>query len=71
VYVLAGGPWVVERSAKAQAADLSTLLARCRSRGSLCITSNKASKDWPEMLAGITAAIPDRLLHACHVLDIR
>jgi DNA replication protein DnaC len=43
-------------------------------RGSLCITSNKAIKDWPEMLAGdevITTAILDRLLHACHVLNIR
>ena len=43
-------------------------------RGSLCITSNKAIKDWPEMLAGdevITAAILDRLLPACHVLNIR
>jgi DNA replication protein DnaC len=43
-------------------------------RGSLCITSNKAIKDWPEMLAGdevITAAILDRLLHSCHVLNIR
>lgn len=43
-------------------------------RGSLCITSNKAIKDWPEMLAGdevITAAVLDRLLHACHVLNIR
>src|SRR5262245_39356602 len=43
-------------------------------RGSLCITSNKAIKDWPEMLAGdevITTAILDRLLHSCHVLNIR
>jgi DNA replication protein DnaC len=43
-------------------------------RGSLCITSNKAIKEWPEMLAGdevITAAILDRLLHSCHVLNIR
>jgi DNA replication protein DnaC len=34
----------------------------------------KAIKDWPEMLAGdevITAAILDRLLHSCHVLNIR
>ena len=41
---------------------------------SLCITSNKAIKDWPEMLAGdevITTAILDRLLHSCHVLNIR
>jgi DNA replication protein DnaC len=43
-------------------------------RGAICITSNKAIKDWPEMLAGdevITAAILDRLLHASHVLNIR
>ena len=43
-------------------------------RGSLCITSNKAIKDWPEMLAGdevITTAVLDRLLHSCHVLNIR
>ena len=43
-------------------------------RGSLCITSNKVVKDWPEMLAGdevITTAILDRLLHSCHVLNIR
>lgn len=43
-------------------------------RGSLCITSNKAIPEWPEMLAGdevITAAILDRLLHSCHVLNIR
>jgi DNA replication protein DnaC len=43
-------------------------------RGSLCITSNKSIKDWPEMLAGdevLTTAILDRLLHSCHVLNIR
>jgi DNA replication protein DnaC len=43
-------------------------------RGSLCVTSNKAIKGWPEMLAGdevITTAIPDRPLPACHVLNIR
>ncbi len=43
-------------------------------RGSLCITSNKAIKDWPEMLVGddvIMSAILDRLLHSCHVLNIR
>ena len=43
-------------------------------RGSLCITSNKAVKEWPDMLAGdevITSAILDRLLHASHVLNIR
>ena len=43
-------------------------------RGSLCLTSNKAIQDWPEMLAGdevIPSAILDRLLHSCHVLNIR
>jgi len=43
-------------------------------RGSLCITSNKSVRDWPEMLAGdevLTAAILDRLLHDSHVLNIR
>jgi hypothetical protein len=43
-------------------------------RGSLRITSNKAIKDWPERLTGdgvITTAILDRLLHLCHVLNIR
>jgi DNA replication protein DnaC len=43
-------------------------------RGSLCVTSNKAIGEWPEMLAGdevLTAAILDRLLHGCHVLNIK
>lgn len=43
-------------------------------RGAICITSNKAINDWPEMLAGdevITSAILDRLLHSSHVLNIR
>jgi hypothetical protein len=43
-------------------------------RGAICITSNKAVRDWPEMLARdevITAAILARLLHASHVLNIR
>jgi DNA replication protein DnaC len=50
-------------------------LVRDRSqRGSLCLTSTKAIKDWPAMLAGdevITSAILDRWLHSCHVLNIR
>lgn len=43
-------------------------------RGSIMITSNKAVRDWPEMLAGdevLTGAILDRLLHDSHVLNIR
>jgi DNA replication protein DnaC len=38
------------------------------------ITTNKAVKDWPEILAGdevMTTALLDRLLHHCHVLNIK
>ena len=43
-------------------------------RGSMCLTSNKGIKDWPQILAGdevIAAAILDRLLHGCHALNVR
>jgi DNA replication protein DnaC len=43
-------------------------------RGSICITTNKSIKDWPEMLAGdeaLAMATLDRLLHSSHVLNIR
>jgi DNA replication protein DnaC len=43
-------------------------------RGSTLITTNKSVKDWPEILAGdeaMAAALLDRLLHRCHVLNIR
>jgi DNA replication protein DnaC len=43
-------------------------------RGSTLITTNKSVKDWPEVLAGdevMATAILDRLLHRCHVLNIR
>jgi DNA replication protein DnaC len=43
-------------------------------RGSVCITTNKSIKDWPELLAGdeaLAMAILDRLLHSSHVLNIR
>ncbi len=43
-------------------------------RGAFLITSNKAIREWPEMLAGdevITAAILDRLLHSSTVLNIK
>jgi len=43
-------------------------------RGATLITTNKSVKDWPEILAGdeaMAAALLDRLLHRCHVLNIR
>jgi DNA replication protein DnaC len=43
-------------------------------RGSMLITTNKGVKDWPEVLAGdevMTTALLDRLLHRCHVLNIK
>lgn len=43
-------------------------------RGSTLITTNKAVKDWPEILAGdevMATALLDRLLHHCHVLNIK
>jgi DNA replication protein DnaC len=43
-------------------------------RGSTAITTNKSVKDWPGIFAGdeaMTAAILDRLLHRCVVLNIR
>lgn len=43
-------------------------------RGSTIITTNKSVKEWPEVLAGdevMTAALLDRLLHRCHVLNIK
>lgn len=43
-------------------------------RGSTVITTNKAIKDWPEILAGdevMATALLDRLLHKCHVLSLR
>jgi DNA replication protein DnaC len=43
-------------------------------RGSTVITTNKSVKDWPEVLAGdevMTTALLDRLLHRCHVFNIK
>jgi len=43
-------------------------------RGAILITTNKAVRDWTELLAGdeaLTAAILDRLLHKAHVLNIK
>ena len=43
-------------------------------KGSTAITTNKSVKEWPGIFAGdeaMTAAILDRLLHRCVVLNIR
>ena len=43
-------------------------------RGSILITTNKAIRDWTELLAGdeaLTSAILDRLLHKAHVINIK
>ncbi len=43
-------------------------------RGSTLITTNKSVKDWPEILAGdevMATALLDRLLHRCHVINIK
>lgn len=43
-------------------------------RGSMIITTNKAVKDWPEILAGdevMATAVLDRLLHKAHVFSVR
>ncbi len=43
-------------------------------KGSTLITTNKAVKDWPEFLGGdeiMVTALLDRLLHRCHVFNVR
>jgi DNA replication protein DnaC len=43
-------------------------------RGSMLVTTNKAVKDWTEVLAGdevMATALLDRLLHRCHVISIK
>lgn len=43
-------------------------------RGSMILTTNKAVKDWPEILAGdevMATALLDRLLHRAHVFTVR
>jgi DNA replication protein DnaC len=57
-----------------EASLLFRLVSHRYQRGSTLITTKKAVKDWPEILAGddVTAtALLDRLLHRCHVLDIK
>lgn len=43
-------------------------------KGSTLITTNKSIKDWPEIFANdevMTTALLDRLLHRCHVFNIK
>ena len=58
-----------------QEASLFFRLVSCRyQRGATLITTNKAVKDWPEILAGdeaMAAALLDRLLHRCHVFNVK
>lgn len=56
----------------------ATLLFRLVSyrygRGSILITTNKPINAWPEILAGdevMATALLDRLLHRCHVLNVK
>ena len=57
-----------------EASLLFRLVSYRYGRGSILITTNKALKDWPEVLAGdevMATALLDRLLHRCHVLKIK
>jgi hypothetical protein len=59
---------------RAEASQFFRLVSYRYERGATLITTNKAVKDWPEILAGdeaMAAALLDRLLHRCHVLNIR
>ncbi len=57
-----------------EASHFFRLISYRYQRGSTLITTNKAIKDWPEVLAGdeaMAAALLDRLLHHCHVFNIK
>lgn len=57
-----------------EASLLFRLVSLRYGRGSTLITTNKSVKDWPEILAGdeaMATALLDRLLHHCHVLNIK
>lgn len=63
-----------EPFSREEAALFFRLVSHRYGRGAMCITSNKAISEWPEMLAGdevITAAILDRLLHSSCVLQVK
>jgi DNA replication protein DnaC len=57
-----------------EAALLFRLVSYRYQRGSIAITTNKSVKDWAEVIAGdevMTTALLDRLLHRCHVFNIK
>jgi DNA replication protein DnaC len=57
-----------------EAALLFRLVSYRYQRGSIAITTNKSVKDWAEIIAGdeaMTTALLDRLLHRCHVFNIK
>ena len=57
-----------------EASLLFRLVSARYEKGSILITTNKAIKDWPEVLAGdevMATALLDRLLHRCHVINIK
>jgi DNA replication protein DnaC len=57
-----------------EASLLFRLVSWRYNRGATILTTNKSVKDWPEVLAGdevMTAALLDRLLHRCHVFNIK
>ena len=59
---------------RAEASLFFRLVSYRYQRGSTLITTNKAVKDWPEILAddeAMAAALLDRLLHHCYVFNIK
>ena len=65
----ASSPWRARRRA-----SFSRLVSYRYHCGSTLITTNKAVKDWQEILAGdeaMAAALLDRLLYRCHFLNLR
>ena len=63
-----------EPMSRQEASLLFRLVSYRYGRGSILITTNKGIRDWPEVLAGdevLATAVLDRLLHKCHVLDIK
>lgn len=60
--------------ARQEASLFFRLISYRYQRGSTIITTNKAVKDWPEILAGdevMATAVLDRLLHKSHVFSVR